>query len=75
MKISRKMILRTAEELRAERGEFTQIDIHLTLQEKLGRELTPNEKRRITQILRNEYVVISITRDSQNNYIRIFFFF
>ncbi len=74
MRLSKKLILRTAEELRRERGHFTQRDIHMAIEEKLGRHLTMNEKRRVTMILRNEYVVKNVERDPQYGYSRIYIF-
>ena len=74
MRISRRLILRTAERLLQERGEITQIELHDELERILGRQLTVNEKRRITMILRNEYVVDKIIRDTERGNQRIFIF-
>lgn len=74
MRISKRLILKTAEELRMERGKFTQIEIHKAIEKKIERNLTPDEKRRITMILRYEYVVGDMERDPKFGYSRIYIF-
>ncbi len=75
MKISKKIILKYANELLRSNGSFTQVELHTHIERRIGRQLTANEKRRITMILRNEYVVSKVERDRNNSYARIFYFF
>jgi len=73
LRISKKLIRRVADNL-SKRGTFTQEDVHAKIEEILGRALDANEKRRITLILRNEYVLEKVERDTQNGGQRIFYF-
>ena len=74
MKISKRLILKVAEELIKENDKISQIEIHREIEERMGRTLSVNEKRRITQILRNEYIVDRVERDKNNGNQRIFYF-
>ncbi len=74
LKISKRLILRVAEELRSEHGKFTQVELHNEIEKRIGRALTVNEKRRVTMILRNEFVIDEVVRDKQNDYMRIYIF-
>ncbi|NPA75596.1 MAG: hypothetical protein GXO25_05910 [Euryarchaeota archaeon] len=74
MKLSRKLILNTATQLRQKRGRFTQVELHTEIEKRIGRALTVNEKRRVTMIIRNEFVIDEVERDKQNGYMRIYVF-
>lgn len=67
MRISKKLILRVAYEIAEEREEFTQYDVHDRIEERLRRPLTISEKRRITQILRREFIPVRRERN-RNEY-------
>jgi len=74
LKLSRKLILNTATQLRQKRGRFTQVELHTEIEKRIGRALTVNEKRRVTMIIRNEFVIDEVERDKQNGYMRIYVF-
>ena len=73
VRISKRLIRKVADNL-SKRGTFTQEDVQAKIEEILGRALDSNEKRRITLILRNEYVLEKVERDAQNGGQRIFYF-
>ncbi len=73
MRISKRLILKVAEELRERQGNITQIAVHDAIEKKLGRQLTQGEKVRITLILRNELSLKKVERDKKS-YSRIFYF-
>ncbi len=73
MKISKRLIKKVANELLEKNGRITQYEVHYEISQRLGRTLTPGEKRRITVILKNEYFLekVEIEKDTR---IRIEFF-
>lgn len=73
MKLSKRLILKVAYDVYEQYGEFTQHDIHEKIEQHLGRTLTISEKRRITQILRREFVAVKTERDRTNYRIYIYF--
>ena len=56
MKIPSRLIIRVAMQLLEEQGEIVHIELHERIEKILGRQLTVNDKRRITQILNREFV-------------------
>lgn len=63
MKLPRKLIIRIALQLKIERGEITQYDVHDAVAKHLGRPLTQGEKVRITRILEDEFGIKEVKRD------------
>ena len=56
MKISSRLIIKVAMQLLEEDGKIVHIELHKRIEETLGRRLTINDKRRITQILNREFI-------------------
>ena len=71
MKLGKKFIVRVAKEVKRERGKATQYEIHIAIEEKLGRTLTPAEKARVTRILQDELGIKEIKRE---DWYRIYIF-
>ena len=63
MKLPRRLIIRIALQLKIERGEITQYDVHEAIAKYLGRHLTQGEKVRITRILEDELGIKEVKRD------------
>jgi len=57
VKIPKRMIIKCAENLLISRGEVSQLEVHRAIEQKLNRTLSRHEKTRITQMLRNVYIV------------------
>ena len=66
MKITKLTIASCADELLNMQERITQIDVHKAIEERLGRKLTRHEKSRITQVLRNRYVVSKTIIDTKS---------
>lgn len=65
-KITKLIIVHCADELLNKHGRITQIAVHKAIEERLGRKLTRHEKSRITQVLRNRYVVSETRIDGKS---------
>ena len=63
MKLPRKLIIRIALQLKNERGEITQYDVHEAVAKYLGRHLAQGEKVRITRILEDEFGIKEVKRE------------
>jgi len=56
MKISSRLIIKVAMQMLEEDGKIVQVELHSRIEEYIGRRLTINDKRRITQILNREFI-------------------
>ena len=66
MKIPKLMIIEFASKLIRERGRVSQLEVHTEIERVLNRNLTKREKMRITQVLRNRYVVSQTIIDNKS---------
>ncbi|EDY34250.1 hypothetical protein ABOONEI_2476 [Aciduliprofundum boonei T469] len=73
MKIPSRLIIKVAMQLLEEQGQIVHIELHERIEEILGRQLTVNDKRRITQILNRDFVQKKAEKDRETyEIIRIF---
>ena len=73
MKIPSRLIIKVAMQLLEEQGQIVHIELHERIEEILGRQLTVNDKRRITQILNRDFVQKKAEKDKETyEIIRIF---
>ena len=73
MKIPSRLIIKVAMQLLEEQGQIVHIELHDRIEKILGRQLTVNDKRRITQILNRDFVQKKAEKDRETyEIIRIF---
>ena len=66
MRIPKSMIVELANKLIRKKGRFSQFEVHTEIERVLNRNLTKHEKMRITQVLRNRYVVSQTIIDTKS---------
>ncbi len=71
--VKKSIVQQAIQELAEITDEFTQYDLHHLIEELLGRELSPREKKSITLMARNEVEIKEIKRDPQTK-VRVYIF-